>query len=77
MPFRNTALETARVTFVLDGIALEPNETFDILLQFVGTQQPPDGDNYFFINKRNLVILDVDGKRCSYLATKLLDLQLT
>ena len=64
MPYRSTSYEEARFTFVKDGIAQEPDETFEINLVFDDIPEPVL-DGVFFLRTKTLIIIDVDSKqRC-------------
>lgn len=51
-------IESVRVTFNVDGIAQEPNETFNLTLNPVQTQR----DGLFIQNTTQLTIIDSDSK---------------
>lgn len=48
------------IIFRVDGLALEPPETLQLILQ---TQNAPSGDGSFCISDLDLVIEDADGKK--------------
>ena len=58
--FTDTELKLVGVTFVLDGVAQEPNEVF--MLELVIDGQEPTGDNFYFLRNKTLTIRDTDGK---------------
>ena len=56
---RQTRGDELVLTFRVDSVALEPDETFQI--QLSSTPPPPAGDNVFFLNTLNVTIEDPDG----------------
>ncbi len=52
--------DSLQVTFRVDGVALEPDETFQLRLT-TDAPVPPD-ENYFFVDTLNVIIQDPEGK---------------
>ncbi len=52
--------DSLQVTFRVDGVALESDETVQLRLS---TDDPvPTGENYFFVDTLNVTIQDPEGK---------------
>ena len=63
--FDISSFDEVVVTFRVDSVALEVNETFMLeLVPFSSTFTLPSGDGVFFINIINMTIIDHDSKRC-------------
>ncbi len=60
--------DSLQVTFRVDSVALEPDETFQ--LRLTTTAAIPTDENYFFVDTVNVTIQDPDGNsaRLHYLA---------
>ena len=54
--------DSVTVNFNMDGIAQEPNETFNLTLNPVAAQT--QRDDLFFLNTIQLTIVDSDSKDC-------------
>ena len=50
------------VTFLVDSVALEPDETFELELVPLPSIILPDGEGVFFVNKIQMTIIDGDRK---------------
>ena len=58
MTVRGSGTTSLQVTFRVDGVALEPDETFQLRL----TTTPVLPAGVFFVDTVNVTILDPDGK---------------
>ncbi len=54
-----TTADSLQVTFRVDGVALEPDETFQ--LRLITDAAVPTDENYFFVDTLNVIIQDPDG----------------
>lgn len=59
--YERQGLEEALVTFNVDGIALEPDESFMIDLEFDDGPEDPS-ENFFFLKNKTFIIKDNDSK---------------
>ena len=50
------------VSFLVDGIAQEYNESFTLVLVPLPTINLPEGEGVFFLNTTDMIIIDTDGE---------------
>ena len=53
---------TVNVSFLMDGVAQEYNETVTLVLVPLTSTNLPTGEAVFFLNTTDMIIIDTDGK---------------
>ena len=57
----NPQPSTVNISFLIDGIAQEDNETFTLVLVPLPTTILPTGEAVFFLDTIDMIIIDTDG----------------
>ena len=52
---------TVNISFRIDGVAQEDNETVTLVLVPLPTTNLPTGEAVFFLNTTDMIIIDTDG----------------
>ena len=52
---------TVNISFLIDGVAQEDNETVTLVLVPLPTTNLPTGEAVFFLNTTDMIIIDTDG----------------
>ena len=57
----NPQPSAVNVSFIIDGVAQERNETVTLVLVPLSTTNLPTGEAIFFLNTTDMIIIDTDG----------------
>ena len=57
----NPQPSTVNVSFLIDGVAQERNETVTLVLVPLSLTNLPTGEAVFFLNTTDMIIIDTDG----------------
>ena len=60
--FENPQPSMVNISFLIDDIAQEHNETVTLVLVPLPTTNLPQGEGVFFINTTDMIIIDTDGE---------------